>query len=143
MKKILIPALLALGACGYRDFKSEGYSKYYPQPSQSTEHSNLDRKKILAWARDPKAKERIGYLEKYEMTLAGSRRAMEYYIIKDRHGLEQLGYINEIGEVYRYQPNGTMTKVGEYPVVDLGVKVFFGLPVDHNILFESVDPYRD
>lgn len=143
-KRILISAvLLCLAACGWSDFKSEEYQRYYPQPLTETHHKNVDRKKILYWAKDPKAKVRIGYLERYEVTLAGSREAKDYYIIKDSRGIEELGYINNIGEFFRYEKNGTMTKIGEWPVIDLGIKIFFGKPVDHNLLFEDVDPYRD
>ncbi len=143
--RLVLPAwlFLFLGACGWRDFKSEEYQRYYPQASTTTSHKNTERRKILYWAKDPKAKERIGYLERYEVTLAGSRDAKDYYIIKDRHGLQELGYINDIGEFYRYEKNGTMTKIGEWQVIDLGIKIFFGKPVNHNVLFEDVDPYRD
>ncbi len=143
--RLLLPALLlaVAGGCSYYHWRSEEYQRLYGQPATATDRTNLERKKILTWAKDPKTKERIGYLEHYEVTLAGSRTPKEYWIIKDRYGLEELGYINQIGELYRYAANGTMAKIGEYPVIDLGVKMFFSVPLEHNIAFEDIDPYRD
>jgi hypothetical protein len=136
-------AVVVLAGCGWHDFRSEEYQRYYAQPASVSEHSSLERKKIVYWAKDPKQKERIGFLERYEVTLAGSREPKEYWIILDSRGIEKLGYINDIGEFFRYQANGTMTKIGEWQVIDLGVKIFFGLPIEHNIMFEIFDPYRD
>ena len=132
-----------MAGCGVHDFRSEEFSHYYVQPNESQEKRNLERKRILHWTQNPKHKSEIGMMERWEITLEGSRTPREHYVILDPSGVEQIGFIDEEGRVYRFNARGERILVGEYPVVDTGLKMFFGLPLKDNLDLEDVDPYRD
>ncbi len=140
---ILWLALAFAAGCSGRDTVGESWSQYYPQPYDETQATGVERKEILAWLKDPKERRRIGYLEKYEIILQGTRTKREFYYILDPGGRERIGFATEYGEFFRYRRDGTKEKLGAYPVFDVGLKVFFGLTHEHVIRLEAIDPYRD
>lgn len=154
MRRIL--ALLVLAGCsdelGYR---GEHYSSLYRQPNKTRESRNLERKKIVRSYSDPAdpkrlLKERVGVLERNEVTLAGTRNPREHYVILDRH-FREVGFISAEGRFYRFDETGRREYVGEYVIGDdperrmfmTGIKVFFKLSLDENLSLEDVDPYGD
>lgn len=143
MKRLLTAALvLAASGCGWSNFRGESWSKYYPQPQEETARRLADRRVILHWTNDPRAKEQVGYLERWEVTFAGARNPVDYWFILDRTGRDRVGFINTDGRVSRYRKDGTLEPVGEYPVIDLGLKVFLGYPSGDNLGLEEIDIYR-
>jgi len=144
MRNAGFAVLLALAAgCSHRDTVGESWAQYYPMPTEETQSSGVERKEILSWIKDPRERRRIGYLEKHEIILQGTRTKREFYYILDRRGLERLGFATEQGEFFRYNTDGTKRKIGAYPIFDIGLKIFFDIPYDHVIRLESLDPYRD
>lgn len=150
MRRLLPVVVLALGACENYHHRSSDYSEYYKQPAESKSSKNLERKKILHWKADPRAKALIGVLERNEVTLEGSREPREHYFIYDEH-LKPVGLITVEGKFYRFDEHGRRVLVNEYVIGDdpqrkmfmTGLKVFFGLPLTDNLGLEDIDPYGD
>ncbi|MBI4564403.1 MAG: hypothetical protein HY716_06890 [Planctomycetes bacterium] len=134
---------LALAGCGPLHWEKEAWSEYYGKPAAETERTLLERRQIIHWSSDPGRKERVGFLETYSILLEGSRVPREYHLILNGSGTERLGHINETGIFYRFTPNGEMVPVGEYPIIDTGLKIFFGFPLSDHLAFEPLDPYRN
>ncbi len=136
--------LVVVGGCAGRLHEyGEEYQEFYGSPSAETQSENVERKKIMHWRKDPKLKVRVGFLEKYRVRLKGMRDWRELYYILNPGGTDRLGFINEDGKFFRYDRDGRAVKVGEYAVIDTGVKVFFGFPLSDNLGFEDLDPYKD
>jgi len=134
-------ASLVVAGCGYRDWHSEAFSHHYPQPSRETGQALEERQTILHWTTNPRDKQRIGYLEKYTIKLEGSREPHDIYYIRDASGTKTLGYINENGAFFRYTGDGQVERVGEYPIYDVGIRVFYGLPKGDNLAFEDISTF--
>jgi hypothetical protein len=142
--RLALPAVAFLSACsGTADYYGEEFSMYYKAPAEDTTVERLEGREILTWKADPRKKKRLGYLYKYETKVAGSRGSRESYTIYDVPGKRALGFITAEGVVYRYDELGRMgSRVGEYPILPVGLKVFFGIPVEDNLDLEEIDPYR-
>ncbi|HEY3226956.1 MAG TPA: hypothetical protein VGK61_08195 [Planctomycetota bacterium] len=136
-------AALLLGACGYSDWHGEAFSAYYPRPSRETGQTLEERLQLMQWTKDPRKKTRIGYLEKYSILLEGSRTPHDIYYIRNAAGTATLGYINENGVFFRYTGDGRAERVGEFPIRDTGIRIFFGLSKEDNLGFEEINPYSD
>ncbi|MBI2900169.1 MAG: hypothetical protein HYY17_08280 [Planctomycetes bacterium] len=151
-----IALLLVLSACGDPSRSpGEEYSQFYRQPNRRKESVNLERKKIVRSTPDPRdpkkvVKEKVGYLERNEVTLEGSRTSREHYVILDRH-FESIGFITVEGKFYRFDETGRRVFVGEYVIGDdperrmfmTGLKVFFGISLNDSLSLEEIDPYGD
>jgi hypothetical protein len=139
---IVVAALAAaLAGCSNRDWHGEAFSRMYPQPNQKTEQQLDERQAIMHWTTNPREKERVGYLEKYSITLAGSREPHDIYYIRDGMGMKTLGYISENGAFFRYTKDGQAERIGEYPIRDVGIRIFFGFPKSDNLAFEDIPTY--
>ncbi|GEM_PF-5821119 len=148
--------LFVLNSCSEElAYRAEDYHGLYRQPRRRGEHSNVERKKIVRTFAEPgnpkkPVRERIGILERNEVTLEGTRQVREQYVILDRH-FEQVGFITAEGQFYRFDETGRRTFVGEYVIGDdperkmfmTGLKVFFHLPLSENLALEEIDPYGD
>jgi len=145
MRRALAAMVLAalLGGCGGRDWHGEAFSRHYPSPNTETSESLVERVEIMHWTDDPRQKEKIGLLETYTVRLAGSRRPHDIHYIKNAAGTKSLGYINENGVFFRYTRDGQAEKVGEYPIRQTGIRIFFGYSKEHNIGFEEINPYAE
>ena len=141
--RIVVVALAALAApgCGTYDWHGESFSQYYPPPSKETGQQLEERQAILHWTTNPRDKKRIGYLEKYQIQLEGSRDPHDIYYIRDASGIRTLGYINENGAFFRYTKDGQVERVGEYPIYTVGIRIFYGLPKGDNLAFEDISGY--
>lgn len=141
-----VPALaaLALAACSdHAHYYGEEFSNYYRGPSEGTRSERIERREIVHWKDDPRAKKRIGFLYKYETLVAGSRTPRESWRIYDRLGNTATGLITGEGVFYRFDEQGRLgERVGEYPVVATGLKMFFGIPLKENVDVEEIDPYK-
>jgi len=145
MMKRALPAMILAGflaGCGGRDWHGEAFSRHYPKPTTETSETLVERVEIMHWTDDPRRKEKIGLLETYTLRLAGSRRPHEIHYIKNAAGTKSLGYINENGVFFRYVGDKA-EKVGEYPIRQTGIRIFFGYTKEHNIGFEEINPYAD
>jgi hypothetical protein len=146
MKRTLALALLAaFGACNQPDtFVSEGYSGYYRHPNEEdSPPRRIERKEIVYWAANPKDKKRIGFLNKYETEIKGSRDSRECYYITDIAG-KSIGFITSEGAFYRFNDQGRLQDrpIGEWKIVVTGLKAFYNIPHNENVDLEDVDPYR-
>ena len=134
---VIAAALLAAG-CGNYDYHGEAWSHRYPGPSKETGQQLVERQAIMHWKGNPREKKRIGYLEQYEILLAGSREPHDIYYIRDAAGMKTLGYISENGVFFRYTADGQVKRLGEYPIRDTGIRVFYDLPKSDNLAFEDI-----
>ena len=132
----ILAALLAAG-CSNLYWHGEAFRHYYPSSSKETDQQLEERLAIMHWT-NPKDKKRIGYLEQYKIQLEGSRDLHDIYYLRDASGQNTLGYISENGIFYRYTSSGQAVRVGEYPIRQVGVRVFFGYPKGDNIAFEDI-----
>jgi len=143
--KIAIAGLAALftAACSNHNWHGEAFSHYYAKGNPKTEQELDERQSIVHWAANsnPGTKKRIGYLEKYIITLEGSRDPHDIYYIRDAAGMKTLGYISENGMFFKYTKSGEAERVGEYPIHDVGIRVFFGLPKGDHLAFEDIQTY--
>src|SRR5262245_37863595 len=135
-------ASLAAAGCSNLYWHGEAFSRYYPPPNKTTSQELAERQAIIHWKGSPKDKQRVGYLEKYMITLAGSREPHELYYIRDGTGMNTLGYITENGIFFRYTANGQAERMGEYPIRDVGIRLFFGFPKGDNLAFEDIATYE-
>lgn len=137
--------MAALGACNANiDYYPEEWKGYYREPAQETTHKRVERKEIYHWTNDPKKKKRVGFLYRYELQLAGSRGKRDYYMIYDAPGVKAVGYITQEGVFHRFDRSGRLgEKVGEYPILDIGLKIFYGYPLKDSVGLEEIDPYAD
>ena len=122
----------------------EEWSQYYKKPHDETTTERTVRREINHWTNDPKNKERVGFLFTYETQLKGGRGSRESYYIYDARGLEAVGFITAEGTFYRFDDSGRLKEppVGTYPIIDLGLKVFFGFPIRDNLGIVKIDPYK-
>lgn len=134
--------LLAAAGCSNLNWHGEAFSRYYAPPSRATGQVLDERQSILHWTSNPRDKKRIGYLEKYTIQLEGSREPHDIYYIRDASGVKTLGYINENGVFFRYTADGQADRVGEYPIYEVGIRVFFGYPKGDNLAFEDIATYE-
>ena len=143
---LTLPLVSVLGcATGYH-WRSEEYSDYYASENAKTEARNLDRQKIY-YSVDRGSMLFLGVLEKNSIRSAGSRDARMHYIIYDRHH-RKVGFISQEGEVSRFDANGQLQSLGEFPIIQKGLKVFFGFPLfsrerEYQIFLKPIDPYGD
>jgi hypothetical protein len=136
--------LLAPAAC--RDTASyygEEFSNYYRGPAEESSSERVERREIVHWKGNPREKKRVGFLYRYETLVKGSRTPRESWYIYDRLGKKAVGFITAEGVSYRFTEEGRLgERVGEYPIITTGMKVFFGYPLTDNIDMEEVDPYK-
>jgi hypothetical protein len=141
-----LPLLLALplfAACGDQYGYREEWSHLYDRPATETTSDRIERREIIHWGANPKDKKRIGFLHKWETKVAGSRSYRESWSIMDKLGVSRVGFITAEGVFYRYDANGQLgEKVGEYPIVSTGLKIFFKIPLSEHIDLEEIDPYK-
>ena len=144
MRMQLVLAVLAaviVAGCSNRDWHGEAFSKYYAPPSKETGQQLEERQAILHWTTNPRDRKRIGYLEKYKIQLEGSREPHDIYYIRNASGLKTLGYINENGVFFKYTKDGQVARIGEYPIYDVGIRIFYELPKGDNLAFEDIAAY--
>jgi hypothetical protein len=141
-RSALLPAVL-LTSCGQPYHLGEYYSENYRGPAEKTSSERVERREIVHWKDNPRDKRRIGFLYKYETQVAGSRSVRESWRIYDRLGNTAVGLITGEGVFYRFDEEGRLgQRVGEYPVVATGLKIFFGIPLRENVDVEEIDPYK-
>ncbi len=145
MRRIaLLAAAAAMASCTPSPYlRSEGLgAAYYEQPADRTSSKVVDRKEIRTWTDDPRLKRRLGYLYQEETRVGGTRDTREGWVIFNDTGSVRLGMISGKGVLYRFDGNGRLGQpLGEYPLL-MGLKIFFGLPLSHNLELEEPDPYR-
>ena len=145
MKRLaLLLVLPAVASCTDQNYYAEEFSLYYDKPAKETTSERVDRKEIVYWAKNPKEKKRIGFLKQFETKVVGSRQYRDSYAIYDRLGVTQVGFITAEGVFYRFDKYGHFEQppVYEGKIMATGLKVFFGLPLTHNLDLEEVDPYK-
>ena len=112
---------------------SEEFSLYYDQPAAETTSERIERREIVAWGKNPKDKQRIGFLHKYETKVVGSRAATgsSWYIF-DRLGVTAASASSPPKATSTASPRtaASARRVDEDKVVTTGLKIFFGLPLD-------------
>jgi hypothetical protein len=140
----LLPALALLAACADPYRSGESWSHNYPPLAEQATSRRTDRKEILHWAKNPKDKVRIGYVEQYTTQSKGSRDWRISWYITDRTGSRKIGFITAEGVYQRFVNGADTAEVGKYDVPPkvTGLKVFFGIPLAENVDLEEVDPYR-
>ena len=122
----------------------EEWSQYYKKPHDEMSQERTVRREINHWTNNPANKKRVGFLFTYNTKLRGGRGSRDSYYIYDARGIEAVGFITDEGTFYRFDENGRLEQpaVGNYPIIDLGLKVFFGLPLRDNLGVDKIDPYR-
>jgi hypothetical protein len=140
---LAIPAIASCASDSQFGYKEE-FSLYYDQPARETTTERIERREIVAWGKNPKDKERIGFLHKYETKVVGSRQYRECWYIFDKLGVTRVGFITAEGKFHRFTNRGTLEEevLYEGKIVTTGLKIFFGLPLTHNVDLEEIDPYK-
>jgi hypothetical protein len=145
MKRLaLLLTLPAMAACTNQYGYPEEWSYGYDKPATETKSSRVDRREIVAWGANPKDKKRVGFLYQFETKVVGSRQYRDSYAIYDRLGVTQIGFITAEGVFYRFDKYGHFEQppVYEGKIMATGLKIFFGLPLTHNLDLEEIDPYK-
>ena len=144
MRRLALLLLALPAACSNQYGYPEEWSYGYDKPATETKSSRIERREIVAWGANPKDKQRIGFLYKNETKVVGSREYRESYAIYDRLGVTQVGFITAEGVFYRFDKYGHFQQppVYEGKIVVTGLKLFFGLPLTHNLDLEEIDPYK-
>ena len=142
---LLLLPILSLFACGTGyHWRSEEFQEMYSTETRAKEKGNLDRQKIY-YSLDRGEVEFLGVLEKNQIRLEGQRNPRMHYIIFDRHH-EKVGFISAEGEFSRFDAEGRLQPMGEFPILMKGLKVFFGFPLasrehEYQIFLQPIDPY--
>jgi len=140
---VVLAASLLSSCADTAHYYGEEFAMYYPAPAEETATERTDSKEILHWKSDPRYKKRIGYLYQYRTRVAGSRSDRLSWTIFDNIAMRAVGFVTAEGVFYRFDELGRLgQRVGEYPILPTGLKVFFGIPVEENVDLEEVDPYR-
>lgn len=145
MKRLaLLLPLAAAASCTNQYGYKEEFSLYYDQPATETTTERVERREIVAWGKNPKEKQRIGFLHKYETKVVGSRQYRESWYIFDKLGVTRIGFITAEGKFHRFTNAGRLDDevLYEGKIVTTGLKIFFGLPITHNLDLEEIDPYK-
>ena len=141
----VLSTLLAFASCSDRpSFYGEEWPDYYQKRHEETTRKKLDNREIVHWATNPKDKRRIGFYETWQVKVQGSRATRECHYIRDAGGLHDIGFVTNEGVFYRFEKSGRLEEkpVGEYTIVTIGLKVFFGIPAHENLDLEEIDPYK-
>ncbi len=142
---LLLLTVLSLSACGTGyHWKSQEYREMYSTETNAKKSENIDRQKIY-YSVDRGEIEFLGVLEKNQIRLEGQRSSRMHYIIFDRHH-RKVGFISAEGEFSRFDGEGRLNSIGEFPILMKGLKVFFGFPLasrerEYQIFLQPVDPY--
>ncbi len=140
---VLVGAAMLAACSDSANYYGEEWGNLYARPVEETQRRVLERREIIHWAQDPRKKKRIGYLEKEEIQVKGSRDTRRCWYIKDARGLQNIGFITEEGRFYRYDANGRLGEyVGPWNYHPQGLRVFFGISSGDNLDLEEIDPYR-
>ena len=134
MRNLLLPtAILLLLSC-QNPYSADYYRQFFLQPYEKTETAVVECHKIVTWdQRNAAAGERlIGVLEKNRTRVGGTRSEYEFYFIRD-DTYNIVGKATDRGEIYRYNAEGGMDYVGAYPIMGVGLKIFFKLPMTNAI----------
>lgn len=153
MKRLVaVLAVPFVSSCfGATSFYGDEFSQYYQRPAEETRLGATTRQAITHWTTDPKKKARIGFLERYEIQVKGSREKREGYYLFNAGHTDKVGFITAEGVFYRFDKHGRLgERVGEYPIYGdvahkaffTGLKVFYGFPLADNVDLESIDPYK-
>jgi hypothetical protein len=115
-------------------FQAE-FARFYqetpaPQPRE--------RREIVTWTGNPKAKRRIGFLELRESRPKGPR----WTFIRDAEGMRDLGVVTPDGVFHRIGPKGELTPMGKPPILSAGLKLLFNLPDPAKLDVVDPDPYK-
>lgn len=108
-------------------------------PTQQNQRQFVEQKVLWHWTVDPKKKEKIGFLDRYRIMPAGDREWRDVWTIYNRNH-QAIGFINAAGEFYRYDRGGGSNRIGEYPIFDTGLKIFFGYPLKDYLGIEDFEP---
>ena len=142
---LLLLPVVSLAACGSGYYWRSGeYREFHSPEGNSRKARNLDRQKIY-YSLDRGETEFLGVLEKNQIRLQGQRNSRMHYIIFDRHH-EKVGFISAEGEFSRFDAEGRLQPMGEFPILMKGLKVFFGFPLasrehEYQIFLQPIDPY--
>ena len=145
MKRLLLLlALPAAASCTNQYGHAEEFSWGFNKPASETTSARIERREIVAWGANPKDKQRIGFLYRNETKVVGSREYRESYSIYDRLGVTQIGFVTAEGVFYRFDKYGHFEQPAVYEgkIMATGLKIFFGLPLSHNLDLEEIDPYK-
>ena len=143
----VLPALAAiacLASCvDTLHYYGEEFSNYYRYPAEETTQERIERREIVHWKKSPADKKRVGFLYKYSTLVKGSRTPRECYYVYDWTGSKIEGFITAEGEFYTFDKHGRLgERVGEYPILPTGLKVFKGYPLNEHVDLQVIDPYK-
>ena len=138
MKKLmLILATITLAQCS----TAEDYSRFYPQQYPVSVVKSMKTEKIFAVPiKNPVAKSFLGYLETCIVEVKDSREEKELHWIYDTNH-QRIGFIDEVGKFYRYDNRSkTREYIGGYPITDMGLRVFFNIPLNRDEYVILLEP---
>lgn len=140
-------AVLMISACAKSSLhQGEYYAEHYPGIMDEYEEMKADQKKVMAWESDPSQKKLVGWIETWRIAHKGEKiRPVEewhtYYLLFEPRGRVRTGYVSENGDFFRFDAQGRKTKIGEWEMIETGLRVFYGLPLGTHVGYEEIDPY--
>lgn len=133
--------LVILSACTdpAERFDGEKYQEYFKKPNAETTEQVLSKEEIYTWKDHPNKGTFLGYLEKVEVHLEGSRTTQEIYRVYNRRH-HMVAYITPNGEFYHFGEDAQPRYVGPYELQQ-GIKLLFNVPLVDNIHFAPIRGY--
>lgn len=139
-----LAAIALLGGCISGGYHPDMYTHLHPDRPSETTSRIVTCREIVFWEKDPQMKERVGYMETREVTIAGSLKTVTQYLVYDLNQRAPFGLINDYGRTSVWRQggvagNGRWEPIGNYDLNE-AAKALFKRSVKTNVAFEPM-PY--
>ena len=136
-------AAVLLSGCVSGGYHPEMYTHLHPDRPSETVSRVVECREIVFWEKDPLLKERTGYIETREVTIAGSLETVTQYLVYDLNQKAPFGMINDYGKTCVWKQggaagNGRWEPIGNYDLSE-AAKALFKRPVKTNVAFEPME----
>jgi|GEM_PF-6568188 len=133
----------ALAGCVSGGYHPEMYAHLHPNRPSETTSRLVTCREIVFWEKDPLLKERAGYIETREVTVAGSLETVTQYLVYGLNQKTPFGLINDYGRTCVWRQggaagNGRWEPIGHYDLNE-AAKVLFKRSVKTNVAFEPME----
>ena len=135
---------LAVAGCSTTSpYHPDMYSDLHPARPAETASRVVRCEEIVFWEKDPTKKERCGYLETREVTVAGSLETVRQYLVFDLNQKSPFGMINDFGKTHLWRQagavgNGRWEPIGNYDLKE-AAKALFRRDYKTNVAFEPME----
>jgi hypothetical protein len=139
-----IAAAALLAGCIYGGYHPDMYTHLHADRPEKSDSRVVTCREIVFWEKDPQLKERAGYIETREVTIAGTLETVTQYLVYDLNQRAPFGMINDYGRTSVWRQggvsgNGRWVPIGNYNLSE-AAKALFKRSVKTNVAFEPM-PY--